>query len=222
MTTHLEWGTIRVQGPDAQSFLDGQLSQAVESPCDGVWTLVLEPSGVVLSAAWLRGEDNEWELLVPLLLTEAVVTRLNRFRIRVACSVEDGGSGSQPPFETSDERFALRWPWNTEFAADLPPHSFGQSFVEKTVSFTKGCFTGQEMVGRADARGATMPWRLVYATGPTVESIDTVLRSLGPEGPKGVTSTHTVGDQTHALGFAHRSLLATPLASPDVTIEEVL
>jgi tRNA-modifying protein YgfZ len=32
--------------------------------------------------------------------------------------------------------------------------------VERTVSFTKGCFTGQELVARIDSRGATVPHRL--------------------------------------------------------------
>ena len=32
--------------------------------------------------------------------------------------------------------------------------------VEHAVSFTKGCFTGQELVARLDARGANVAWRL--------------------------------------------------------------
>ncbi|MCU1489162.1 MAG: folate-binding protein YgfZ, partial [Acidimicrobiaceae bacterium] len=32
--------------------------------------------------------------------------------------------------------------------------------VEQTVSFTKGCYTGQELVARLDARGANVPRRL--------------------------------------------------------------
>ena len=33
--------------------------------------------------------------------------------------------------------------------------------VERTVSFTKGCYTGQELVARIDARGSNVPRRLV-------------------------------------------------------------
>lgn len=32
--------------------------------------------------------------------------------------------------------------------------------VDRTVSFTKGCFTGQELVARLDARGSNVAWRL--------------------------------------------------------------
>lgn len=34
------------------------------------------------------------------------------------------------------------------------------ALVEHTVSFTKGCFTGQELVARLDARGGNVAWRL--------------------------------------------------------------
>ena len=37
--------------------------------------------------------------------------------------------------------------------------------VERTVSFTKGCYTGQELVARLDARGNNVPRRLVGVIG---------------------------------------------------------
>jgi folate-binding protein YgfZ len=39
--------------------------------------------------------------------------------------------------------------------------------VERTVSFTKGCYTGQELVARLDARGNNVPRRLVGVVGGT-------------------------------------------------------
>jgi tRNA-modifying protein YgfZ len=39
--------------------------------------------------------------------------------------------------------------------------------VERTVSFTKGCYTGQELVARLDARGNNVPRRLVGVIGGT-------------------------------------------------------
>ncbi len=38
--------------------------------------------------------------------------------------------------------------------------------VERTVSFTKGCYTGQELVARIDARGSNVPRRLVGLVAP--------------------------------------------------------
>jgi folate-binding protein YgfZ len=39
--------------------------------------------------------------------------------------------------------------------------------LERTVSFTKGCYTGQELVARLDARGNNVPRRLVGVIGGT-------------------------------------------------------
>lgn len=39
--------------------------------------------------------------------------------------------------------------------------------VERTVSFTKGCYTGQELVARLDSRGNNVPRRLVGVVGGT-------------------------------------------------------
>ena len=38
--------------------------------------------------------------------------------------------------------------------------------VERTVSFTKGCYTGQELVARLDARGSNVARRLVGVVAP--------------------------------------------------------
>jgi folate-binding protein YgfZ len=42
--------------------------------------------------------------------------------------------------------------------------------VERTVSFTKGCYTGQELVARIDARGSNVARRLVGVVGPEASS----------------------------------------------------
>lgn len=44
------------------------------------------------------------------------------------------------------------------------PHEAG--VVERTVSFTKGCYTGQELVARIDSRGGNVPRRLVGIVAP--------------------------------------------------------
>lgn len=217
MTEPLAWSTITATGPDATSFLDGQLSQDLQRG-GAAWSLVLDPAGTVLSTAWARPVDGGWELLVPRALADEVEARLARFRIRVRCDLALAQGASDPPLASEDDLYASAMPWDVELSHHLAPHSYGERFVATTISFTKGCFTGQELVGRMDARGATMPWRFVRATGPSRTAIDEVLRSAGPEGPQGVTRARAVADRVEALGFAHRSLLARELAS-DVALE---
>jgi folate-binding protein YgfZ len=51
-----------------------------------------------------------------------------------------------------------------ELTAKTIPHETG--IVERTVSFTKGCYTGQELVARIDSRGGNVPRRLVGIVAP--------------------------------------------------------
>lgn len=50
-----------------------------------------------------------------------------------------------------------------ELVPGVLPHATG--LVDRAVSFTKGCYTGQELVARIDSRGAHVPERLVFLQG---------------------------------------------------------
>lgn len=82
---------VRVSGPDAGAFLQGQLSQNVSdlSPGQSRWSLLLEPTGKMV--AWLRvtfqGKDR-YLLDVDEGHGSTVVDRLNRFLIRISCTIE--------------------------------------------------------------------------------------------------------------------------------------
>ena len=112
-------------------------------------------------------------------------------------------------------------PGAPEFARELSPHSFGRTFVDETISFTKGCFTGQELVGRLDARDANVPWRLVRVRGRDVTTIDEVIRSAGPQGPAGVTSAVATSAGVIGLAIAHRRLAEQGSPEPDVEVAAV-
>jgi folate-binding protein YgfZ len=219
----LAWSVIKARGLDAESFLQGQLSQDLATLDDhGGWTLLLAPDSVVLSAAFVSRRDDGYDVVVPRGVVDVAENRLRRFLLRAKCtlSTEEVEEG---PFATLDDQIDARWPGEREFAAALTPHSFGRHFVEATVSFQKGCFTGQELVARLDARGSSVPWRLVRVSGPSHERIDTVLRSKGPDGPKGVTSSSKRNGRIEGLGFAHRTLQGVLAVESDteVTIEFV-
>ena len=82
---------IRVSGPDAASYLQGQLSQDVLAlgPADSALSLLLEPQGRV--SAFLRvsrvGEDH-FVLDLDAGSGAAAVTRLTRFRLRTKVDIE--------------------------------------------------------------------------------------------------------------------------------------
>jgi folate-binding protein YgfZ len=198
---------IRASGPDAVSFLQGQLSQDIAALAIGAsgWSFVLQPQGKV--DAWVRvtrtGED-EVVIDVDGGFGEAVVARLQRFKLRVKADFEMlpwrciAVRGPDAP-AAGDARgelvVAFTWGWWRGFdvfgtspeapggLAHAEPADYevcrieagipvmGAELTERTipaeagvvevsVSFSKGCYTGQELVARIDSRGGRVPRRL--------------------------------------------------------------
>jgi folate-binding protein YgfZ len=217
----LSWSTLRVSGMDASSFLDGQLTQDVAHLDAGAWTALLEPDGTVICAGWLRAKPGHVDLLVPSEVADRCRERLARFRLRVDVYIEVLDGAEAPPLVDHEELLERGWPWTGEYSCELAPHAFGRNFVDETISFTKGCFTGQELVGRMDARGATMPFRFAVVRGPSKERVDAVVRAAGPERGQGVTTSFTSTDGFVGHAIVHRSLLEPGAAPDDVAVEAV-
>jgi folate-binding Fe-S cluster repair protein YgfZ len=217
------WSSVRASGPEAETFLQGQLSQDLARVIpDGAWALLLAPDGVVITSCYVTGSADGYALAVPRELGEVALTRLRRFLLRTKCTL-DLVSLEHGPFDTWSDQITAGLPGPAEFAAGLTPQCFGASFVSSTVSFTKGCFTGQELVGRLDARGSSVPWRLVRATGPSAARLNEVLTSRGPAGVSGLTTSVRLDETVSGLGFAHRSLFGSEelALALDVHVEEI-
>jgi folate-binding protein YgfZ len=103
------------------------------------------------------------------------------------------------------------------------PHEAG--VVARTVSFTKGCYTGQELVARIDSRGGNVPRRLVGIVAPAgppeVDALTPGMTLHGGEAPEGDAAAEdkVVGTLTSAawsvevgawvaLGYLHRNVAA--------------
>jgi len=82
---------VVVDGSEAASYLHGQVSQNIEGMAvgDSAWTLLLEPAGRV--TAWARASrvgDEEFWLDVDVGAGEAMLARLERFKLRTKASFE--------------------------------------------------------------------------------------------------------------------------------------
>ena len=176
---------VRVSGPDALTYLQGQTSQDLLPMAvgDRRWTFLLQPSGKVdVLARVARAADDTFVFDVDAGYGDALVARLNRFKIRVRVDVEVvpwrvlgviGGTdvvGSDPeppagvPEGTAAELEAVRvaagWP---AMGSEIEP---GETIPGETgvvavaVDFRKGCYPGQELVERMDSPrrdGAAQP-----------------------------------------------------------------
>lgn len=227
---------VRVSGPDAASFLQGQLSQDVDglAVSTSTWTFVLRPEGKVHT--WCRLTKTAADAFV--LDTDhgagpALVERLSRFLIRTKADIEeidlpavsvrgadaprgdvpdgvlrlpiagaDGGGydllgpGAAIPdgVEVADEhtleihRVEHGVPaMGRELTEETIPAEIGQWIVDQSVSFTKGCFVGQELVARIDSRGGNVPRHLRAIVLDTPVEVGTTVEADGP--PATVTSS---------------------------------
>jgi folate-binding protein YgfZ len=90
--------------------------------------------------------------------------------------------------------------------------------IERTVSFTKGCYTGQELVARIDSRGGHVPRRLhaLVLTGP-VEPGTTLVDGSGRTAGMVTSVAYAPATGWVALGYVRRGVdfSATLRAGPD-------
>jgi folate-binding protein YgfZ len=173
---------VRVQGPDAADFLQRMVSNDVLS-ADSVDALLLTAKAKVIAPllVWRRGE-NDYLLLTEPELGEVVVSHLSRMRFAAKCEIAaeehtstivfeaDAGIANRdyglPASELLDapvdatlpdeELERLRIEAATpRFGAELDervlPAEAG--LEERAISFSKGCYPGQEPVARQYFRG---------------------------------------------------------------------
>ena len=243
---------VRVCGPDAATFLQGQISQDVDALAVGTstWTFVLQPDGKV--DTWARITKTAAACFC--LDTDAghgtaLHERLTRFAIRTDIDVEhftdpavlvrghhaprddelpDGvmrlpvvgpgvegydllGTNDAPAgvVEADADRYesyriAHGVPaQGRELDAGTIPAEVGQWIVDSSVSFTKGCFVGQELVARIDSRGGNVPRRLRVLSLDEPVDVGAAVESDGPDAT--VTSAATSAEHGPlALAFLGR------------------
>jgi tRNA-modifying protein YgfZ len=161
--------TVIAEGPDALTYLHSQISQDIRTLDVGEssWTLVLEPNGKVAGFARVaRTGDERYELDTDAGYGESLLARLDRFKIRVKVSTALQPSASDAPARDEAARIAAGWPalGHEIVPGATIPAALGVSRI--AVSFTKGCYPGQELVERMDSRAAEAPRSLHRVTVP--------------------------------------------------------
>jgi folate-binding protein YgfZ len=174
---------VRVGGPDARDYLQRMVSNDVEALAVGAAcpALLLTPKArVIAPLVVLRRSDDDFLLLTEPELGDAVRAHLTRMRLRAQCEIEpeehesvllfDSGDGFATDFpgarealdtalaatlsdaELEARRVAAGVPrWGRELDNRVLPAEAG---LESThISFSKGCYPGQEPVARLHYRG---------------------------------------------------------------------
>jgi folate-binding protein YgfZ len=204
---------VRVGGPEAEAYLQGQLSQDVSAIPVGESALsfILQPQGKVDALVRVhRVGDDEFVLETDAGFGEAVLARLNRFKLRTKADIEpleplEPLEQREPAGQSLDERARIEAGFpkmGAEIDERTIPAELGQAIIDDAVSFTKGCYTGQELVARIDSRGGHVPrhlrlLRLAGEGAPAGASVDVGGKSVG-------ALTSVAGDL--ALAFVGRAV----------------
>jgi folate-binding protein YgfZ len=153
---------VVVEGPDAATYLQSQLSQDLRDLAVGErrWSFVLEPGGKVAGLARVhRVAEERFDLATDAGAGAALLARIDRFRIRVRAEtrLESAPEGVVVPADLERARVLAGWP---RIGAEIV---LGETVPAETgltglaVNFRKGCYPGQELVERMDSRGAEPP-----------------------------------------------------------------
>jgi folate-binding protein YgfZ len=174
---------VRVAGPDAADYLQRMVSNDVEALAAGEACpalLLTAKARVIAPLVVLRRADDDFLLLTEPGLGEVVLAHLTRMRLRARCEVDPEEHVSVLVFG-GDVGFATDWPgarealdagleptlsegelelrrieagvprWEHEIDERILPAEAG---LDRThVSFSKGCYPGQEPVARLHHRG---------------------------------------------------------------------
>jgi tRNA-modifying protein YgfZ len=173
---------VRVAGPDARDYLQRMVSNDVDALAvgDSCPALLLTAKARLIAplVVWRRGEDD-YLLLTEPELGEPVRTHLARMRLRAQCEIEPeehesalvfGGEGIATDFPGAvevldaaleptmdDDELELRRieagvpRWGRELDDAILPAEAGLD--ETHISFSKGCYPGQEPIARLHYRG---------------------------------------------------------------------
>ena len=148
---------VHVSGPDTWTFLQSLLSQDVAELAEGERraTLLLTPQGKVDIVGGIARDGDDAVLDTEPGWGDRLAASLGRFKIRTkieivvtaAPEIDDTGFALEEA-----ARIALGVPrLGTDLDQSVIPQ---EAFLEiDAVSFTKGCFIGQELVCRIDSRG---------------------------------------------------------------------
>ena len=161
---------LRVSGPDAADFLQRMVSNDVvaNERCDA---LLLTPKArIIAPLRVVRRAADDFLVLTEPELGDAVQAQLLRARFAAKVEIEpehheswlvvgeDEVLDERPPGDEASEEDVERWRiesrmprWGRELDDSILPAEAGLD--ERAVSFTKGCYPGQEPIARQHYRG---------------------------------------------------------------------
>ena len=144
---------LKVSGKDAQIFLQGQLSNDVDKIVDGAWQLnaYCQHQGRIIALMWVQKQGDDFYLDFASDLQTVVHNRLKIFALNAEVTFSEIDTQSVPI-----DKAQITLATSEKFI----PQDLNLDIDEVGVSFTKGCYPGQEVVARVHYLGK--PKRRLY------------------------------------------------------------
>jgi tRNA-modifying protein YgfZ len=173
-----------VIGTDAARFLQGQLSCDVLAMQPGAATLggLHNPQGRVIAVLYLRClAADHYTACLPADLVDSVVNQLRRFVLRAkAVLTRDDTIALPEPLRSVEARIAQGVPMVYSATSGRFVAQMLNLDTLGAISFSKGCYTGQEIIARTHYKGrvkrrmqrVTLPGSAVPAPGTTLTLAD--------------------------------------------------
>ena len=153
-----ERDVLKASGPDAQSYLDGQLSQDIAALEEGKssWSFILQPTGKVdvycrvfrtQAHGGRAASEAEFYIEVPRGWGEIALARLNRFKLRVDCELE----------LLNWQIYAVRGPKSAEVAEKILSQADFQTTLFAPVAWGEAAgfdWLGADLLGAASSLAA--------------------------------------------------------------------
>ncbi len=155
---------LKITGPDASKFLQGQLTCDVTQLTEGKTQLAAHCNrqGRIISLFYIMLFEEAYLLMMPQALLSIAENALKKYAIFYKVKLEII-SESKNKIESDPDRLksgiVMIYPETSE---KFLPHELNLPQLN-AVSFSKGCYTGQEIIARMHYRGKSKK-KLVYVT----------------------------------------------------------
>lgn len=201
--------TINVTGPDAFTFLQGQLTndlRRLESEPE-ILAAWCSPKGRAIWFGTIAPIASGFALSAPAETAADIVKRLTgfRFRSKIEFNVVNDGITVDPVF-----LIQKGYPFiGTAQSEMFTPHMLNLDLLD-TISFDKGCYTGQEIVARTHYKGATKRRTLRFSSESPVAA-----------GDKVSDGTRDIGEVLNAAGTDLLAVVPVDKADAPLTVNGV-
>ncbi len=202
---------LKLAGADAATFLHGQFTTDVTGLADGQVGLSAwcDPKGRALFTFILARRDEAFLLLLPADMREAFSKRLSMYRLRADVLIAAADAEAIPPIPYLSATDATS-PAATLIRQGIPllhPPTSGRFLPQElnlddlhALSFSKGCYPGQEIIARLRYRGAVK--RRLYRAGTNNNTLlqpGAALLSSGEDKQVGAVINSAITDQGQEL-----------------------